>query len=593
MSDYQPADSSVPKSNDAKDVNMVKSLFEKAKKAREQFDRDWPKFEDYYNGNQWDQRRPSYRAAPVANICRSTVQSIVPIMTDAQPSFEASPKEPTDFEFADIMSKLIDHWWNRNNMNMKLVDVLMDCSIKDIGFMKVIWDEDAEEGAGDVRIGVPSPESIYVPENAKDFDDDCPWVIHEMYKTLGEVKRAFPKKAGEIKAVTTSYEKKNDEKSNVERGYGTLTSPIDRRSNVQNLKDENGNDNEYVRIWECWMDDWSTEEYELETEGKKTKEVRYKYPNGKVVKILPDQNLLLESQPNPRKDGKKPFVRFVTTVKPRCFYGEGQIRPLVRPQQMLNRVLANIYDSMAMMGNPTWVVDTDSGVYPQDLTNQTGLIVQKNPGSEVRRESPTPIPGYIMELYSIIMRLVDMTSGVHDVTQGRKPAGVTAAEAINELQEAAQTRLRLAERNVQGGLVKLGYLVSATMMQYYKEPRVFKLTGKRGWPEYFEFYIDDSEDGYTFYKRDYNFNEETEQYTPEENWTEGETKGLFDITVHAGTALPFMKEKRNQAAFKLHQAQVIDDEELLTVLDWPRKEEVMRRVQQKRDELAEEQPPPM
>ena len=47
-----------------------------------------------------------------------------------------------------------------------------------------------------------------------------------------------------------------------------------------------------------------------------------------------------------------------------------------------------------------------------------------------------------------LMQMTDTVSGVHDITQGRNPSGVTASRAIQQLQEASQQVIRAKEREV-------------------------------------------------------------------------------------------------------------------------------------------------
>jgi hypothetical protein len=45
-------------------------------------------------------------------------------------------------------------------------------------------------------------------------------------------------------------------------------------------------------------------------------------------------------------------------------------------------------------------------------------------------------------------QMTDTVSGIHDITQGRNPSGVTASRAIAQLQEASQQVIRVKEREV-------------------------------------------------------------------------------------------------------------------------------------------------
>ena len=101
-----------------------------------------------------------------------------------------------------------------------------------------------------------------------------------------------------------------------------------------------------------------------------------------------------------------------------------------------------------------------------------------------------------------------------------------------------------------------------------------------------------SDGSYIFNKREYGYDETTGTHYPKEWMASDKSKGTFDITVKSGTSLPFMKEKRGSLARQLFKDQVIDQEELLTSLEWPRKEEIMRRMQEKAAAMPAPAAPP-
>jgi len=568
----------VPSDEEKADVDLVFKFLEQAKKDREKYDKDWDRWEKYYDGQQWEQQRPAGKAMPVANVIRRTIQSIFPIMTDAKPGFDVLAKTPMDYNFADLLSTLIHGWWGIRAMNNTLVNTIMQCLFYNVGIQKVVWDEELEGGLGDVRVDDIDPRDIFVAKNTIDFDKNCPFVIHRMWKPLGELKRLFPEKA---KYITLTGEDKEKQAKRITSYDGNVqvVSPIDKKAKYPLSTDNSSGDSDIVEIYEAWINDNTLVEEDLKDEDGTTKRVSKKrFPLGKIITVTANR-VLLQSSGNPRKDGRKPFIRYVDMIRPNRFYGDGEIEQLYEVQKMINRTLALIYDCMNLMGNPVWVVDTSSGVDTDKLSNLVGMIIEKNPGSEVKRDMAPPVPGYIVDFYKEIMKLADETSGIHDVTQGRAPTGITAASAISELQEAAQTRLRPKERNLNTSLTQLGHLIINTMMQYYTTTRVVRVTKKSGWPDFFEFYFKDSEQGTQYVKREYRYDEEQKKYISAQDWLEsGYSKGDFDIDVQSGTSLPFAKDKKQQLALSLYDKKAIDQRDLLDKLDWEKRDETIKRM---------------
>lgn len=603
-----PADEPVDGQDDEQKerVKMVLTLLEEGKTAKKDKIEEWKSHQDSYDGKQWDENRPKYKASPVMNIGRQVVQTIIPILTDSKPKFQPEPAEPSDYPFADTLAKVTDAWWEKNNVQMDIVSWLYDSNITGTGILKIGYDDDLRNGEGDVTVSVLDPMKIYVPANATDFNKDCPWVIEEHGKRVGELKMMFPNMAHLIRADSGSSDGQGTAtKANFSKEL-KMVSPVDTKGPIRPVTGSANEDNEMVTVIECWMDDHSVEEYVLEHkvdggDSRIEKLLKKKYPRGKLVTILPNQKLELQCVENPYRDALKPYVRLVNTVKPRTFWGEGQIAPLKSPQQMANKIMGIVLDWVNYMGNPVWIMDKESGVDPEALTNQIGLIITKNQGTEVRRDWPTPLPDGILKLYQAIMDWANTVSGVHDVTAGRKPGGVTAAEAIYELQEAAQTRIRLIERHLNAALQQMGNMVVSRFMQYYKKPRVVKLAGDTEWPEFFDFRVEDvkgenGEDKYKFVTRKYQ-TDANGVPTPTDQITEGQpTRGVFDIRVSSGVNVPYGKSKRASEAFKLFEAGAIDDLELLKSVDWPNPEQVLERVRQRNAEKAQMEanaaPPP-
>jgi len=236
-----------------------------------------------------------------------------------------------------------------------------------------------------------------------------------------------------------------------------------------------------------------------------------------------------------------------------------------------------------MMSNPVWINEEDSGITPNMITNQIAAVLTTRPGKSqaIRRDFAPAMPPGLTSLYELLMSQAEGATGLTEVSQGRKPAGVSAAAAIETLQDAAQTRIRLKERNMQNSLQQLGTQMVGLMLQFYNEPRVIRITGdKDAWPTFREFFIDQMEDGgYVYNQKESTYDEEMDDYVTESEYTSTpESKGLVDVKVVAGTAMPWAKSSRANIAFRLFDSNAIDEEELLKALEWPNAEEVLDRI---------------
>jgi len=574
-----------------REVRLVLNLIEEGKAYRSKFDEDWEDRLDFYKGKQW-KTGANARSKPVMNIIRQIIQATIPILTDQRPGFNPMARDPSDYQFSQCMATLIENWWDNSGMDHTLIEAIFCSMLYDCGVLKVTWDPTLEDGIGDVNVENVDPRDIYVPRGCQDFTKNCGWVVHKTQKPVGLLRRLFPDMVDMIKADSAKDGTEKVSKSDDLK----LVSPTDQYSPKGMAgMGESADDRKLCDVAECWIDDESLiEEQRDDGNGNVEKVVRKKFPKGKLITILPNQNLLLQSVEAPYAHGKKPFVRIIDTILPGDFYGEGEAKSLMPTQKIINKTLAHIFDVMQLMANPIWIVEEDSGVDPETITNQVSAVIKVAAGKKdsVRRDFPPGLQSGMMEIYRTLITQAEQISGISEISQGRRPAGITAASAIENLQEASQTRIRAKERNLQVSLQQLGTQIMALMMQFYREPRVARITGKSNvWPEYFEFFIEETDKGqFVLNKKNYVFDPQTQSYMAEPTYTtSAPTKGLMDIKIMGGTAMPWAKTTRANIAFKLFDSQVIDGKELLETLEWPNAEQVEQRMEEKQ---AAAMPPP-
>lgn len=385
-------------------------------------------------------------------------------------------------------------------------------------------------------------------------------------------------------------------------------SPVEQKTTIEGSSPYDLANTDKAVKYTVWLKSFETEETESPLldesgtqvmdplTGPKTEFIKkLKYPNGRKICMV--NGMILDDGPNKYEDGKFPFARLVNYIDPRVFYGISEIEQLESPQTIFNKVLSFALDTMTLMGNPIWVVDNTSGIDTDNIFNRPGLIIEKEPNSEVRREAGVQISSDAFQLTDRLRNWFNEQSGSTDITAGAVPKGVTAASAIQSLQEAAQTRLRLKSRHLDSFLQDVGQLWVSRAFQFYDTPMVVRLTGNDDAQRFFKMHIEKQpqEDG-SIKKvaviRTYTNGINGEP--PKEDLVEKqyEIMGDFDVRVSTGSSLPFAKVEQANKAYELFDRGIIDAQEVLKSVDYPNAEAVTQRMNEQKAAQAQTAPPP-
>jgi hypothetical protein len=204
-----------------------------------------------------------------------------------------------------------------------------------------------------------------------------------------------------------------------------------------------------------------------------------KYPGGRVISWANGQ--LLFDVPNPYKDGRMPYVKFVDIPIPDFWYGMGEVEQLI-PLQILHddthEIIKNIHLYTAL---GRLVVDTGTGLTEDDIGGNPGEIMFVNPGTADRiKWLPGSAPP--AELYSYLQLLErgsDLVTGSHDVTRGINPTGITAGKALQTLQAAASVRIRERLTETEASLQRYARLMGSRIQQYWSPQLTLRVAGPK------------------------------------------------------------------------------------------------------------------
>lgn len=560
-------------------VKAVLDLFSRAKKYRSRYDKNWLHYYKMFRGDQWHNvRMPSFRQQEVINMIWQTIQSNVPLQTDVRPQISFIPEDPSDVAFAEVLNQVSEADWERNNWLQVVTEVILDGYLYGTGFGEMGYDPDNDYGLGSATFKSEDPFYCYPDPDCSDINDpDSYSFIVAKPVCTKRLKQKYPQFAEKIKPDVKDLIASSKTSINDFRIRQT-NSDVDMPDVSFLSGSERANDK--TMLITCYMKPQETEE-KYEGEGDEIVKVTKKvYPRGRCLKIA--NGVLLEETELPFENGKFPFAKYVNYILPREFYGVSEVEQLESPQRVFNKILNASLEILNLMGNPIWVVDTSSGVDPDHLVNRTGLIVEKEPGSEVRREAGVQLNQSALSLIDRLETWFNNVAGTQDVSRGQTPASVTAASAIEQLQEAARTRIRQKQRNLDVFIRDVGRQYAEIVVEKYTKPRVFRITNSQGSTEFFRFSVGRDESGINIatVQKFAQGGLDGNDVVPSDPMIYPLQATSFDVKVSTGSSLPFSTAEKEQKALNLFDRGVIDAEELLNVLDYPNREEILMRLKQ-------------
>jgi len=175
-----------------------------------------------------------------------------------------------------------------------------------------------------------------------------------------------------------------------------------------------------------------------------------KYPNGRAVVWV--GNRILEDKPigiavngiiKPEEFSLLPYFMIGNYKTAHSIFGIGE-GELVKSQiKAFNQVMSSLADNIKKQGNPIRKIRKHLARQLESaILGVAGEEIEVIEPDDITWDVPPNVPSHTWNFLEWLLRLTDTITGVHDVTQGRRPLGITAGIAIAELQEAAQTAVR-------------------------------------------------------------------------------------------------------------------------------------------------------
>lgn len=466
-------------------ISWTKSAHLRCRTLRQQLERQWYINLAFYAGKQNVQilpvsnssgssssvrlyipPAPYYRARPVTNRIRPIIRTEMSRLTSQKPSATVVPatSEDQDLSAAQAAEQIWDSVYRQKKIKSIFRQTIFWTLGTGTGFMKTYWDPskkseqwkpmDPQQAALAQKLGAPAenppdgdfcyenvtPFHIFVPDLMQEDIEDQPYVIQLQTRTPEWIRLNY--------------------KINVAPNVMEASDIIN--DSFLNLVGAGDFKRDTVLCYEVWVKPGNIEFM----------------PEGGMFTIVGDK-LVQFVKGNPYAHQQYPFVKFPHIPTGR-FYADSVTSDLVSIQREYNRTRGQITEAKNKMGHPQLMAAKGS-IDAAKITTEPGQVIQYNLGYPVPEPLPLQnLPAYVLqELDRLLMDFEDI-SGQHQVSKGQVPAGVTAATAINFLQEQDESMLSTTYAAIEDGFEKIGFQTLNYVKQYWDLPRQVKVTGRDG-----------------------------------------------------------------------------------------------------------------
>lgn len=503
-------------------VDWAKSQYERAKQARAGTERQWYLNLAFYFGKQnmvprqnqslittasgtlYTPPAPYYRVRPVINRIRPTVRTELAKLTGQKPNAFVIPasSEDRDLFAAQAGEQIWDSIYRKHNIKRTLRKALFWTLVCGSGYIKSYWDptkvDDENDQMGELCFEAETPFHVFVPDLREQELEEQPFIIHAQLKSLDWVKLNFPLMKLNFPAKT------GDE--------------ILEDSWLNMMGASSTNDQHKVLILECWV---------------KPNKVSL-FPQGAVFTVIGDE-LAQGMFGWPYEHKKYPFAK-IDHIPGGKFYADSSIVDLIPLQREYNRTRGQIIEAKNRMAKPQLAAEKGS-IDPSKITSEPGQVVLYTPGFNPPQPIPLQnLPSYVLqELDRILLDWSDI-AGIHEVSQGQVPPGVSAATAISYLQEQDETKLSHTVESLEIAIEKTAQMTLSYVSQFWDASRTVKVTG-----------LDGTFDAMAFRGSD--------------------LRGNTDIKVEAGSALPTSRAAKQALIMDFMKMGFIQPDEGMEVLE--------------------------
>jgi hypothetical protein len=396
------------------------------------------------------------RVRMVINKIRPAVRTEISRLTSQKPQASVVPasSEEEDIQSAEAGKNLWEYVYETKDIAKAFADAAFWVSTCGLGYVKTIWDSDADDyeapnpetqepSEGDICVTAPTPFNIMVPNSLELDIQRQPYILHVYTMSIEEAKDRWPD-------VITPDHTPNVVSTNeiMETRYLNLVGAEETAKPDSCL------------IIEAWVKEGATN----------------LLPEGGMF-ITCDRRVVYSSLEGlPYDHGDFPFTK-LENVPSGTYWTTSVLEDLIPIQKEINRARSQLIENRNSTAKSGYFVQRGS-IDVTKWTSRPGQLVEINPGFK----EPVPIqvptmPGYLKDEQQYYSEDFEDISGQHQVSKGQAPSGVTAATAINFLQERDDSYMAPVYKSFERGIQAVAKQVLELCVQFWDEARLVRSVG--------------------------------------------------------------------------------------------------------------------
>lgn len=457
------------------------SIYDEAKVELEQNEEivELDKHIKYLMGKQWPDRRPTYKASPVANRTWTNLIQLVSYLTDIRQSFEVQAKNRDYNGTAIKLNNMARTWFVDNDVDMATAMVIIYSALT-IGYMRQVWNQELNNGDGDIEVTACGPLDV-IPIKPSHNLQGAYGLIYEKAMPLSWFPQNYPL-FGDLVQPDERYSRYRGKTSSfANQGFWYLGAAYRRLFGIS----ENPTVSSVIpmgRYREFWLRDYSVNTSNKDIYiGDMTRGTGYVvrprgrlYPRGRL--IIMGGSIVLYDGPNPHWHGRFPFSALRINQVPWQWPGISEFRNQLPLQDIMNNILAGIMDMVKKAVNPPVTAPLNAFSEAMRKTmdpNMPGARLYYNPGAGQPPQwaQVAQLPSFVFETMMYAREELTAQTGFIDAGAAMGKKIIPSADTLEQLGQGQQTLVRLKVRYIESFFREVGEQWIANAFQYYRTPR--------------------------------------------------------------------------------------------------------------------------